>query len=147
MCAPAPSSTAYCTSKVNSLGCTPVIGSLGSPSASGGAGSFVIQVADVINQKPGLVFYGYLPSAAPFLGGFKCVAAPTIRTPVQSSGGAPSGSSCTGVLSLDMGARIASGVDPDLVAGAIVYAQAWSRDPADAFTTNLSGGLRFTIGP
>jgi hypothetical protein len=35
-------------------------------------------------------------------------------------------------------ARIASGVDPSLVAGAEIYAQYWSRDPASASHTGLS---------
>jgi hypothetical protein len=147
VCVPNPSTAAYCTAKVNSLGCTPTLGSTGAPTAGGGAGSFTIVAGNLVNQKAGLLFYGYLPLAAPFQGGFKCVAAPTIRTPLQSSGGASSGSSCTGSIAYDMGARIASGVDPDLVCGAIAYAQVWSRDPAGPQTTNLTGGLRFTIGP
>jgi hypothetical protein len=147
VCVPNPSTNAYCTAKVNSLGCTPTLGASGSPSASGGAGSFAVVAGNLLNQKAGLVFYGYLPLAGPFQGGFKCVAAPTVRTPLQGTGGASSGSSCTGSLAYDMGARIASGVDPQLVCGAIVYVQCWSRDPADPFTTSLTGGLRFAIGP
>jgi V8-like Glu-specific endopeptidase len=148
ICAPAPSATSYCTAKVNSLGCAPAIGATGSPSASGGPGSFAIQVSSVLNQTQGLVFYGYLPSARPFQGGFKCVDAPTVRTDVQATGGLMGpGSSCTGSFAYDMGARIASGIDPNLALGAIVYAQAWSRDPADPFASSLTDALRFTIGP
>jgi hypothetical protein len=146
VCMPVPSATTFCTAKVNSLGCTPQIGAVGSPSASGAPGSFTIVGSALLNQKSGLLFYGFLPASTPFAGGFKCVGTPTVRTPVQATGGSPSGADCSGTIALDMAARIASGVDTRLTCGAIVYAQIWSRDPADAFTTSLTAGLRFTIG-
>jgi hypothetical protein len=74
-----------------------------------------------------------------------CIVSPTTRTPVQSSGGSPSGDDCTGVLTLDFNARIQSGIDPRLVAGEEVFAQYWSRDPADASTTNLTDALAFFV--
>jgi len=43
--------------------------------------------------------------------------------------------------------ELASITDPALVAGATVWSQFWSRDPADPFTTNLSDALRFLIAP
>lgn len=147
ICAPSPSVTTYCTAKVNSQGCMPLIGGVGTPTVAGGPGSFAVTASSVLNQKPGLMYYGYLPRAAPFHGGVKCVSAPTTRTPLQASGGTPTGDDCTGAYSYDMGARIASGVDSKLVCGAIVYCQYWSRDPADPTTTGLTAGLRFTIGP
>jgi hypothetical protein len=117
------------------------------PSASGGAGSFTITARQLLNQKSGLLYYGYLPLGTPFQGGFKCVSAPHASA-ARSNRVAelPSGSSCTGSIALDMGARIAAGVDPNLTCGAIVYCQVWSRDPLDPFHTNLTGGLKFTIG-
>ncbi|MCC7014207.1 MAG: hypothetical protein IT454_16735 [Planctomycetes bacterium] len=147
VCLPTSAVSTYCTAKVNSLGCTPSLGALGAPSASGGAGSFTIRASNLINHKVGLLFYGFMPAAKPFHAGFKCIDAPVKRTPPSSTGGALAGSDCSGVLDYDMGARIASGVDPHLVLGAVVYAQVWSRDPADPTSTNLTGGLRFTIGP
>src|SRR5690349_5757922 len=48
-----PAAIAYCTAKVNSLGCTPSISGTGIPSASSGAG-FVITATSVLNNKPGL---------------------------------------------------------------------------------------------
>jgi len=136
----------YCTGKVNSLGCTPSISFSGSPSASSGA-PFLINASNFISQKTGLLFYAHQPASAAFQGGFKCVGNPTLRTPPQNSGGSASGSDCTGTYSYDFNARIQSGVDPTLVAGAEVFAQYWGRDPASLSTTSLSNAARFLIHP
>jgi hypothetical protein len=137
---------AYCTGKVNSLGCTPSMSFTGSPKAIPSA-PFLINASNIISQKTGLLFYSHSPSSAAFQGGFLCALPPTFRTPVQSSGGSASGSDCTGTYSLDFNARIASGIDSSLVAGAEVFAQYWSRDPQSASTTSLSNALRFVINP
>jgi hypothetical protein len=137
---------AYCAGKVNSLGCTPSIGSSGSPSASSGQ-PFLITASNVINQKNGLLFYGHAPASTPFQGGAKCVANPTLRTPPQSSGGASSGSSCSGAFSFDFNAWFASGADPSSFPGSEIFAQYWSRDPASPSSTSLSNALRFLIHP
>ena len=42
---------------------------------------------------------------------------------------------------------MASGADPSLGAGAEVFAQFWSRDPASPSHTSLSNALRFVINP
>jgi hypothetical protein len=142
-----PLPTSYCTSKLNSQGCTPLIASSGTPDANAGSG-FVITLPNTLNQKSGLLFYGTSgPKATAFQGGTLCVMAPTRRTPVQSSGGNPPPDDCSGLFSIDFNARIASGVDVTLVAGATVWSQFWSRDPSDPFTTNLSNALRFYILP
>ena len=147
VCAPVSSAQVYCVPKLNSLGCAPTISSTGAASATAGAGSFTITAGNLLNQKTGLLFYGYLPASAPFMGGTRCVEFPLRRTPVQATGGNTSGSSCTGSLSHDMGARITAGVDSNLALGSIAYAQVWSRDPGDALGASLTAGLRFTIGP
>ncbi|MCE9595632.1 MAG: VCBS repeat-containing protein [Planctomycetes bacterium] len=135
--------TAYCTGKVNSLGCTPSIGSSGTPSASAGSG-FVVDCVQVRENKTGLLFYGSLPFAAAFQGGTLCVKPPTKRTPPQAATGtAP----CNGSYTYDFNVRIASGVDPNLVAGATVHAQWWMRDLQSPSGTGLSNGLAFTICP
>ncbi|MBL8803549.1 MAG: hypothetical protein JNN27_16225, partial [Planctomycetes bacterium] len=54
---------------------------------------------------------------------------------------------CSGAFHYDLNARIQSGVDPQLAVGEEVFAQYWSRDPADASTTNLSNALAFNIRP
>jgi hypothetical protein len=137
----------YCEAQVNSQGCTPMIQGSGVPSASA-PGSFLIEGVEVINQKSGLLFYGYAPKATPFLGGTKCVQAPLERTPLQSSGGNPfPPADCSGVLSYDFNARIQSGIDPGLVAGAEVFAQYWSRDPLAASGTNPTDALALLIQP
>jgi hypothetical protein len=135
---------AYCASETNSLGCTPAISGAGSASATSSA-AFDVRATGVLNNKSGLLFYGFTPRQTGFLGGHMCIVSPTTRTPVQSSGGSPSGDDCTGVLTLDFNARIQSGIDPRLVAGEEVFAQYWSRDPADASTTNLTDALAFFV--
>ena len=54
---------------------------------------------------------------------------------------------CDGKLMEDLNAFIASGVDPDLIAGATVWLQAWSRDPAAPFGDGLSNGITAAIRP
>ena len=137
---------AYCTAKTNSLGCTPAMGSSGSPSASSAA-PFLVTASSVLNQRAGLCFYGFGARAAAFQGGTMCVQSPVRRTPVQNSGGNASGDDCSGSYAFDMNARIQLGVDPDLTAGATVYGQYWSRDPASASTTGLTDALAFEIAP
>ncbi|MCC7013664.1 MAG: FG-GAP repeat protein [Planctomycetes bacterium] len=139
--------TTYCESEINSLGCTPTIGSSGVCSASL-ASAFDITASNVLNQKIGFCFYGLKPRQTPFQGGFMCIVAPTKRTPNQSSNGAaPPASDCSGAFTFDFNARIQSGVDPQLVAGQEVFAQYWSRDPQDASTTNLTDALALFITP
>ncbi len=133
--------TTYCTGKTNSLGCVPAIAASGSPSKS--AGNLTISCSQVINQKNGLLFFGFAPLASPFQGGTLCVAPPTIRTPSQSSGGAGTGSSCTGSYSFNFSTVQMNtlGLDP----GETVYAQYWMRDPQSPSTTGLSNAVQFTI--
>jgi hypothetical protein len=136
----------YCTAKVNSLGCTPAIGWSGVPSAQLASG-FAIGAVHLLNQKSGLLFYGLNGAdSQPFQGGWMCVANPLRRTATQNSGGS-SGAvvDCSGQFTFDFNARIASGVDPALVAGQQVWAQYWSRDPASSSTTNLTDALEFII--
>ncbi len=140
------SASIYCVGKLNSLGCTPAIGATGVASASSGL-AFQITCANVVNQKNGLLFYSHRPTVALFQGGTLCVATPTVRTPPQNSGGAASGSSCSGVYSMNFNAWVAGGFDPALGAGAEVFAQYWSRDPASPSKTSLSNALRFVINP
>ena len=134
----------YCTSKVNSQGCLPAIGWVGSaPSASAGSGFDVI-ATNTLDNKNGLFFYGYAPKASQFQGGWLCVQAPIKRTGVQSSGGT---SPCGGQFTYDFNAHIASGIDPNLMAGTTVYGQYWSRDPQSSFNTNRTDAIQMTICP
>lgn len=141
-----PDVSTYCTAKINSLGCTPSIGSSGTPSASSAA-PFFMTCTQVISQKQGLMYYGYAPTAAPFQGGTMCVQPPTLRLLISNSGGNPSGADCSGGYSYDFNARIQGGLDPSLVAGQAAYGQFWMRDPGSASTTGLSNALRVIVQP
>jgi hypothetical protein len=145
---PAPSM--YCTPKVNSLGCAPLINYTGTPSASTGSG-FVVTGAPVINNKSGLLFYGVTGRASlPFQGGTLCVKSPLRRTPHVISGGTPPPNNCTGVYAFDFntyasGAMGGSPLPELLVPGTTVDCQWWGRDPgyAPPNNTTLSNGLEF----
>jgi len=148
-----PIAASYCTSKQNSLGCTPLIAGLGTASASASNG-FTLSASNVRNNKSGLLFYGVSGrSGAAFQGGFLCVKAPIKRTPAVNSGGG-GGNTCLGVYSIDMNAfaRGALGGTPLpalSVAGTLVNCQWWGRDPGFVAPNNttLSGGLEYLICP
>jgi hypothetical protein len=146
-CGPPPCTgtiSSYCTAKMDSSGCTPSIGSSGTPSASAGSG-FSVSAQQVLANMPGLLLYGVSgPGGIPFQDGFLCVTPPTIRTPLQisTSAGSPP---CTGAYAFDFNAYIASGFDPSLVAGQQVWAQYWSRDTGVPSGSGLTNGLTFMI--
>jgi hypothetical protein len=147
-------STIYCTAKTNSLGCLPSISSTGTPSATAGSG-FNLVVANVLNNKNGLFFYGVNGRAAlPFQGGTLCVKSPVKRTFGIGSGGNPPPNDCSGIYTLDMNAfAVSSGPPAPLpaltVPGTVVDCQVWGRDPGFAAPNNttLSNGLEYTVGP
>jgi hypothetical protein len=144
----------YCTAKQNSLGCLPAIAGIGTPSASLATG-FQVNAVQVRNNRPGILLYsvdGRL--AAPFQGGFLCVAPQIRRTPGVSAGGNPApANDCSGVYSIDMNA-FAKGTFggnplPALsIPGSVVDCQWWGRDqgfPAPNNTT-LSNAVEYTVG-
>ena len=135
----------YCTAKINSQFCLPTISFSGAPKLSGGP-PFLITATQVLNNKNGLLFYGYQAQALAFQGGYLCVRSPIRRTPITGSGGSPSGLDCSGVLTFDFSAQMTSGFDPLIqVAGQQVNAQFWSRDPQDPYTTNTTDAVQFQI--
>ncbi len=136
----------YCTGKTNSLGCVPSVDFVGFASVSSSE-SFDITCHSARNNKLGLFYYGYAPTGTPFQGGTKCVATPTIRNPIQNSGGNATGDDCSGVYSYGMNAHIQSGFDALLIVGANVFGQFWMRDPQSPSTTGLSDGISFAIAP
>jgi subtilisin-like proprotein convertase family protein len=149
------SGTAYCTAKINSLGCLPAINGAGAPSATSGAG-YVVTASQVRNNKNGLLFYGVNGRAAvPFQGGTLCVASPIRRTSGSNSGGNPlPANDCSGVYAIDMN-TFALSVGPPVplaalkVPGTVVDCQWWGRDPGFIAPNNttLSDGLEYTVGP
>lgn len=138
--------TTYCTSKTNSLGCAPSIGSSGFASRTSSA-AFTIHCNNLINQTSGLFFYSHVPAALPFQGGTMCVNTPLRRTPVMNTGGNTSGPDCSGQFIYDFKTYLQSGADHTLAAGAEVFLQCWSRDPASPSTTSLSNAVRFLVNP
>ncbi len=138
----------YCTAKVNSLGCTPVIDSWGLPRATGGADIFMITASNVLNQKSGILIWSLTPGAIPFGGGTLCLSPPVIRTLGQNSGGtALPAADCSGTYAFNFtqSYMAANGV----VAGTTVNTQYWSRDlgfpPPNSI--GLTQGLSFQVLP
>lgn len=142
-----PNAELYCTAKVNSQGCLPVLSFQGCLSASAGQG-FVLTLNGVIsNPTFSIVTYGLNGGASiPFGGGTLCVAPPVSRTPVKEWPSVPV--TCDNVLTFDFNAWIATGNDPGLVAGQKVWIQYWYRDPnsTDDNSIGLSRGLTGAIG-
>ncbi len=150
-----PVPTNYCAAKINSLGCTPAITSIGAPSATAGSG-FAIEGTNVRNNKPGLLLYTKAGrTATPFGGGTLCLHTPLRRSVALTSGGSPAPSNdCSGVYSIDMNlfAIGALGGTPAgylTIVGTLVDTQFWGRDSGYAFPNNvtLTAGLEFSVCP
>ena len=140
-----PVATEYCTAKPNSLGCLPSIGMLGAPSASAGSGC-ALSVTKLVGGNLGLFIHSTTGAQAlPFHAGLLCVQPPITRHGVVATGG--TSGTCSGVLTEDFNAYVASGADPALVAGTDVWIQAWARDPAAPFGDSLSDALATSVAP
>lgn len=149
------SPSTYCVGKLNSQGCTPEMTLTGVSSATSASG-FVLTAESELNQKLGMLLYSVSgPAAVPFQGGTLCLAAPLLRMPAGSSGGAALPiNDCSGVYSLDINAFAAGAAggnpDPSLAApGTTVWVQGWGRDPGflPPNNTSLSNGLSYVVGP
>ncbi|HUR28695.1 MAG TPA: CHRD domain-containing protein [Planctomycetota bacterium] len=142
----------YCTPKVNSLGCTPVISANGTPSATSGSG-FVVSATNVINNKPGLLIYANTGGAAvPFSGGTLCINTPIRRSIPLNSTGNPPPNDCSGLYTIDMNAFAVGALGGIPAAyltasGTVVCCQFWGRDngftPPDNAT--LTDALQYQI--
>lgn len=121
--------TSYCAALGSVAGCVARCVLIGDTSL-GSATGLRIDLNAAANQKSAAFFYGLARANAPYLGGVLCVAPPLRRTALLATGGSPPPlSDCSGTASFDLGARIASGVDPALVVGAELHLQWFVRDP------------------
>ena len=150
----APAPVDYCSARINSLGCTPLVMLSGAPSAASASG-FTISCSSVRDWKPGLLLHGTSGRAAlPFQGGLLCVASPTQRTPVVSSNGTSvPAADCSGTCQIDFNAFAAGALggtpSPALsIPATLIDAQWWGRDPGFPAPNNsaLSEGIEFTQG-
>ena len=143
-----PTTTPYCTPKLNSLGCSPTIFTTGTPSLTGTGQAFRIWAGGVLNQKVGLMLWSRTPASTPFGGGTLCVAAPITRTTAQNSGGtALPASDCTGTYVFQFTSAMMS--QAGLLVNDDVYAQYWSRDNGFAPPDNvgLTAGVHWEVCP
>lgn len=138
--------TVYCTAKTNSLGCVPAISFSGYASQSQPV-AFHITAHQVLNQRSGLLLYGFESQAFPYQGGILCVKPPTVRTPVQNSGGAVGPIDCSGVYSLELNAHIQAGLAFGLAPGMRAFCQYWMRDPGSPVPAGFSDALDFVVLP
>lgn len=128
--------TPYCVGKVNSLGCTPSMSSVGTPSLAG-PDDFAVRATNVINQSVGMVIWSRQPNSTPFGGGTLCLLPPLRRTPIVSAGGMPASfDDCSGVINFPFthAYAVAQGFAP----GDLVHCQVWARDAASPDSTGLS---------
>ncbi|MCK6448762.1 MAG: hypothetical protein L6Q99_20400 [Planctomycetes bacterium] len=140
--------TVYCSAKVNSLGCTPRVTITGSTSLSG-PDDLVITVDQVLNRRRGVILWSRKSGLQPFGGGTLCIVGAQLRAlPIGSSGGSALPTvDCSGVYSAAFthAYLAAQGV----VAGDMLFAQCWSRDPGFAEPDNigLSAAAAFLVCP
>jgi len=143
--------TNYCTAGTTTNLCTPAISATAQPSVTF-ANPCDITIANVEGQKSGLIFYGVSGTVAfpwaPGSSSFFCVKSPTLRTPVQGTGGLAN--ACDGVMTLDWNAfqmATPGALGQPWTVGAKAHVQGWFRDPPAIKTTNLSDGLELTYAP
>jgi hypothetical protein len=140
-----PNTTSFCTSKVNSLGCTPYIFSGGQPTFSI-VDNFHIYAAQVVPLKPGLLMWSLQTNSVPFGGGTLCLKPPIVRTKVQTSQYYNVG---TCDASYDYWMKQSYMSSKGLTPGKTFYAQFWSRDNGFAAPNNigLTNALAATVLP
>jgi hypothetical protein len=141
----APSPCVFGAASPNSLGCSFEIEARGHASL-GGTSAFQIQAVGVPSHRAGLLLWSETPAHVPFAGGAIYVAEPRHRTALQDSGGIPGALDCSGALSVDFDAILATG-NTGLSAGKFGFAQFWQLDPSAPDGSALSAGLRFRIEP
>jgi hypothetical protein len=139
--AAAPDAIGYCVAKTNSLGCVPDLIVDGHATLTG-PDDFWITATNVLNNKGGLLFWGYQSAQIPFHGGQLCVAPPVKRSTLQNSGGStPPTTDCSGEFYANWTHADLSAIG----AGVTLYGQFWYRDPASVGGDGLTAGVQWTI--
>lgn len=147
----------YCTAKTASNGCVPAIAFVGPDPVQFAAAGTTTANFTVSNVSPrpgatshlGQLFYGTTGAiGAPFLGGTLCVKGLLRVPPLVNTGGTVGSTTlCDASITQNFNARIASGSDSKLTAGATVWMQGWARDIAAFQGVQLSNAATFTICP
>jgi hypothetical protein len=134
----------YCQAELNSRGCLPAIGYVGTPSLTG-SDDFHVTAANLPNQTVGLMLWSFESASEPLFGGTLCVQKPLTRTPVENTGGSPARKKdCTGTLAFHLTQSYMS--DNFLWHGRTIYTQFVFRD-RDLDHPGMTEGLRVTICP
>lgn len=138
--------SSYCSAEPASPGCSPSLEYSGIPTVTPGF-FFGIAAEELVNQQTAVFFYGFEPTVAAFGGGLRCVGGMLRRRPPQATGGNPPPLDCSGSAFFNLNAFLQTGTDPQLVAGATLYVQCWSRDPGASDGIRLTNAVRVTICP
>ncbi len=143
--------TPYCTTSLTSNFCQPFMSATGDAHVGASSG-FVLIANNVDGTRQGIIFYGTSGRNAAVwaLGSSSilCVKSPLQRMTSINAGG--TSGLCDGVIAEDWNAYLAShpfALGNPLIAGTVVDAQGWFRDPPAPGTTNLTDGLEFTVIP
>ncbi len=134
----------YCTSKTNSQGCLPAIGSVGTPTIGGGD-DFHVVASQVINKQNGILIWSRGEKAVPFYGGTLCLDSPIQRTGLQNSGGNIVGTDCSGTFDFHFSEAYMAAKGVETYDS--IYAQFWYRDPMGSFGVGLTDALHFVVCP
>ena len=137
----------YCTAKLSSLGCVPILAWSGQPSATDPT-PFDVMATAIIRARPGRLMASFSSTISPFSGGVLCVQPPLMGGPILFSAGAAGPRDCSGSFSVDVNAWVQSGGLGAVAVGTTLYVQYWYRDPQDlAAPIGLTSGLEFLIAP
>src|SRR6202008_1492536 len=141
---PVPEPITTCVPKVNSLNCTSMLVTSGTPSLSLGE-DLSFQAYGMVPNSIGLVLFGSQFATLPFGGGMLCVAGSLRRSAEMSTG--PSGAFCQGNFALTLSKAQLAQIGG--AAGSTFFAQAWYRDPGFPAPNDLglSVALSVTLWP
>ncbi|MCC6408622.1 MAG: PD40 domain-containing protein [Planctomycetes bacterium] len=137
-----------CQGGTTSHGCSPLLGTTGTPSGSAGAG-FTLDASGLEGGRSALVFYA-LGGGKPQPWGttFRCTSSTVQRAIVTHTGGTPG--ACNGAVSFDWNQYVAthpSALGAPFVGGETVSVQVWFRDPSAPLSSNLSSSVWFDVCP